>query len=47
MQFWPELTYKLYANSNVSCMRDVRDPMIAAIQKLAPIKQFFCAAHTL
>jgi len=22
MQFWPELTYKLYANSNVSCIRD-------------------------
>jgi len=26
MQFWPELTYKLYANSNVSCMRNVRGP---------------------
>ncbi len=22
-QFWSELTYKLYTNSNVSCMRDV------------------------
>ena len=26
MQFWAELLYKLYTNSNVSCMRDVRDP---------------------
>ena len=26
MQSWLELTYKLYANSNVSCMRDVRGP---------------------
>ena len=26
MQFWPELTYKLYANSNVNCMRNFWDP---------------------
>ena len=25
MQFWPELTYKLYANSNVNCIKNVQD----------------------
>ena len=29
MQFWPELTYKLYTNSNVSYIRDVWDFIIS------------------
>ena len=32
MQFWPELTYKLYANSNVSYMRYVRGPVVGRDQ---------------
>ena len=50
MQFWPEFTYKLYTNSNVSCMRDVQGPVVVASEynmidnNLAPGGKDSCVA---